>query len=177
MLTVDSRYDRAHHDSLSDHLRAAVHQRHQAPRQSGGVHAVHANNANSWRRSFAAAHDLIEFLDTEVYGGFKDDINDGFVAFGISPFAGSSILTPINLYAPRNPGVGVGFAPMGRPAGVRMVNMRDLNPGSQIVVGAVNWRVFPAFSKNASVNPGNPTAGNYPTFESSHYVGYAYPES
>lgn len=145
---------------------------------SGGVHFLHASNPSPWRSFGNPNHGILGAIpDTEAYGGFLDDVNDGFIQSGKSPFGGINILVPANLYAVRNPGASVGFAPIGRPAGVRMVNMQDLEPGGQIVVGATNWRVFPAYSKNSSLYQGSPSAGTYPTFESSYYVGYAYPET
>jgi hypothetical protein len=145
--------------------------------ESGGVRAVHASNPEPWRK-FRTSGALSAFDNNHALGGYLDGINDGFVQLGKSPFAGGAILTPINLYAVRNPGINVGFAPIGRPSGVRMVNMEDLAPGAQIAVGLENWRVFPAFSKNVSPSGGVPAGGfPYCTFESSYYVGYAYLES
>lgn len=145
----------------------------------GGVRVSHVNNAALWRKFRETNGNLgspTEFLDTVAFGGYGDGINDGFVAHGKSPFLGANILAPINLYAPRFPGSNPHFVSLGRPAGVRMVNVKDIEPGAQILVSGNNWRVFPAHTKTAATaslyGP-----GAYPLSETSHYVGYAYPET
>jgi hypothetical protein len=146
--------------------------------QQGGVHVIHADNPNPWREFFATGLivELDDLDDTQAFGGFKDDMNDGLLWNAESPFAGSNILVPCNLYAVRNPGPTAAFVPLGRPAGVRMVNMQDLDPGTVINVAGDDWRVFPAYSKRNARKPGIPISGSNPTNETSLWVGYAYPE-
>lgn len=146
---------------------------------AGGVRVSHVNNTNLWR-TFDETNGTLdqntEWLDDKAFGGFKDGSNDGFVAHGQSPFLGANILAPIDLYAPRFPGINPHMVPLGRPAGVRMVNMQNLEPGAQIVVGGQNWRVFAAHSKQDYIIPAA-HVGLYPATETSYYVGYAYPET
>lgn len=172
--SLKNKFDRMTHQYLFN-----GHQSRTAANDGGGVRVNHANNANLWRKfdeSTGTLNLATEYLDTKAFGGFKDNVNDGFLAHGQSPFLGANILTPINLIAPRFNGANPHMVPIGRPAGVRLVNMKDLEPGAQIVVGGQNWRVFAAHSKDASDTP-TYGVGSYPTKESSHYVGYAYPEN
>lgn len=145
---------------------------------AGFCRIVHADNPTEFRtftRPITTTTPFDEFTNAQVVGGFQDAFNDGFVARGISPFSGVVPLVPINLYAPM-PIVGdTSFVPIGRPPGVRLVNMRDLEPGQQIEVGNETWRVFPHSSKREDLTI-TPNAFNWPTLESSYYLGYAYLE-
>jgi hypothetical protein len=138
---------------------------------SGGVRIVHPNNAIPWR--FFRSSSLADY----AVGGFSDGLNDQEVASGFAPQLGKVVLSPINLYCPKLPGSDT-LAPVGAPQGVRHVNMRDIVPGAQVLVGGTNYRVFPAFSKRVELIPGTPTpTPNFPTFETSYYLGYAYREN
>lgn len=155
-------------------------QNRRAAAESGGVHVDHADNAYSWR-FFAASTatnstPLLSFPVNSVIGGFNDAINDGYLARGRSPFANQQMLVPINLYNPDNLVGDVEFVPIGKPAGIRMVNMQDLEPGQEIVVGGMLWRVFPSHSRRfESTMPESTDVGsNPPEFETSLWVGYAY---
>jgi len=148
--------------------------------ESGGVHVQHADNAYPWRffkGSIAeSSTNLLSFPVNGVIGGFNDAINDGYLARGRSPFANQQMLSPVNLYA-ADPIVGdVEFRPIGRPAGVRHVNVQDLQPGQEIIVGGMLWRVFPSHSRRAEQTmPESTNVGsNPPEFETSLWVGYAY---
>lgn len=147
--------------------------------QVGGVKVVHGDNPSSFRR-FRGPTDglsgaLTNFSNDDVIGGFGDDMNDGYMARARSPFAGVSPLVPINLFAPI-PIVGdVSLRPLGCPAGVRMVNMRDLPIEAEIEISGETWHVYPAFAR--SVETVMPLGtGNWRTFETSYMVGYAYLE-
>lgn len=145
----------------------------------GGARIPHANNPNEQRffnGNQGPLNSLDDFDADEIYGGFGDGINDGHVVYGRSPFAGINILVPMNLYCVLDPGANTSLIPVGRPPGVRMVNMTDLEPASQIVVGGNNWRVFPAFRKSLNLFPPYVTGQNWPTEETSYLFGYAYPE-
>jgi hypothetical protein len=169
-----TRYDGMDHQYL-----CRGHQQRFLTGQAGGVRVSHLNNATLWRQFDEDVDNLnlaSEYLDTTAFGGYGDGVNDGYVMHGQSPFLGANILIPIDLVAPRFPGANPHMSPLGRPAGVRMVNMRDLEPGAQIVVGAQNWRVFSAHSKQSFDTPVY-GVGNYPITETSYYVGYAYPET
>lgn len=142
---------------------------------NGGVLVRHADNPTPFRR-FRATTSLspvTAFTNGEAIGGFVDDVNDGYLARGRSPFAGLSLLTPINLFAPE-PLVGeCSFRPLGCPAGVRLVNMRDLAVGARIEIAGGYWRCYPATrrSTDTAMAPG---VGNWPANETSFMVGYAY---
>ncbi len=145
---------------------------------SGGVRVIHAGNSREWRPFVSPRNSvspLDEFTADHCIGGFGDAINDGYVIRGKSAFAGANILVPINLYAPEPITGDVSLVPLGRPPGVRMVNMQDLEPGASIVVGNETWRVFPALSKRTDI-VSVVGGGNWPTFETSYYLGYAYLE-
>lgn len=145
----------------------------------GGVHINHVNNANPWRqfRATGTYNGLEDFTGLEVFGGYMDGPNCGYLSTGMSPFLGGNILVPINLYMPMNPGATAYFAPLGRTPGVRMINMEDIEPGAQIDVGGNNWRCFPAARKSALTAANyNGSVIDYPIEETSYYIGYAYPE-
>lgn len=145
----------------------------------GGVNVSHADNANQWRKFRGYGTGMITSLpDDCVLGGFGDAANDGYLANGEINFYGVNPLIPINLYAVKPVTSDKNFVPIGSPAGVRLVNMKNLDPGAQINVGGRNWRVFPAMAKNESTTmPRDSSHGNWRSYESSYYVGYAYPES
>lgn len=147
--------------------------------ESGGVRVVHADNAVTPWRVFRGPVDNnahINMTTTTVLGGFKDDANDGYLARGKSSFAGSNILVPMTLYNVKQGGNPPVYAPIGIPAGVRMVHIEDIDPGSSIVVGAVSWKCFAAFRKNAADFAIRVGTG-WESDESSYWVGYAYPEN
>jgi len=148
--------------------------------ECGGVHVEHADNLYPWRffKGSTATNTtpLLSFPVNAVIGGYNDAINDGYLARGRSPFANQQMLSPINLYN-ADPIVGdVEFRPIGKPAGVRHVNMQDLQPGAEIIVGGMLWRVFPSHARRAETTmPESTNSGsNPPEFETSLWVGYAY---
>lgn len=142
---------------------------------NGGVLVRHAGNPTPFRR-FRATTSLspvTAFTSSDVIGGFGDDVNDGYMVRGRSPFAGVNMLTPINLFAPE-PIIGeCSFRPLGIPTGVRLVNMQDLPAGARIEIAGEFWRCYPALRRtfDTSIPPGT---GNYPSRDTSFMVGYAY---
>ncbi|QPZ53255.1 virion structural protein [Achromobacter phage vB_AchrS_AchV4] len=141
---------------------------------SGGVRMTHAELGGTILAPFRAqttrrADNLI--VNTAM-GGFKDNINDQQIARATNTFAGAQLLVPVNLYLVR-PSSRV--LPIGRPAGVRMVNMTNLDPSTPIVVGNKTWRCFPQFRKADPTFPTGPN-GTGQLAESSWVVGYAYLE-
>lgn len=165
---ISYRFDTGHLFQASSRTMAAA--------DSGGIRVQHANNPTTWRQFFGTDNynPMGQFDTTTVLGGFGDDINDGYVARGQSPFAGVSILTPINLYASMPVTGDTVFVPVGYPAGVRLVNMEDFDPGVTITVGDSQWMVFPAISKNPVLDAPKSATG-WAQFETSGMVGYAYP--
>jgi len=155
-------------------------QSRRAAAESGGVHVDHADNAYPWRffvgSTATSSTPLLSFPVNGVIGGYNDAVNDGYLARGRSPFASLNTLSPINLYN-ADPIVGdVEFRPIGRPAGVRHVHMQDLQPGAEIIVGGMLWRVFPSHARRSEVTMPESTGvgSNPPEFETSLWVGYAY---
>lgn len=150
-----------------------------AQANSGGVHVNHADNPTPWRRFYGTGSSFpgwFTTMDSSVaLGGFCDDINDGYIARGRSPFAGVQLLSPITLYASVPITGDTLFAPLGHPAGVRHVNMADLEPGAEFAIGSQTWKVFPAFSKGPTTVA--KSASGWGLAETSYDVGYAYPKN
>lgn len=140
---------------------------------SGGV-----NLPDGWRkfRTTSSAAPMGNFDATGVIGGFLDDINDGYLARGRSAYAGAQILVPINLYAPMPITGDTLFAPLGHPAGVRMVNMADIDPAATFTIGSTTWQCFPAMTKTAATTVAQGTGGGWAASDTSYYIGYAYPQ-
>lgn len=146
----------------------------------GGVNVNHADNPNTWRKFVGVNGSSITLLPNDtVMGGINDGVNDGFYARGEAPFIGANLLVPLNLYTVKPITGDVSFIPIGRPPGVRGVHMANIDPGSSIEVGMVNWRVFPAFAKSELTDmPGGIAGSGYwRTAETSHMIGYAYREN
>ena len=144
---------------------------------SGGVRAVHANNPTPWRKFYTstAVTPLTSLDNTGAIGGFTDDVNDGYLARGKAAYAGVQILVPINLYAPVPITGDTLFAPLGYPAGIRMVNMQDIDPNYTFLIGSQTWRCFPVFTKSSAQSVSKDPDG-WADAESSYWVGYAYPQ-
>lgn len=142
----------------------------------GGARIVHADSSTDWRVFKGPSSPLSAlsgWTQSQICGGFGDDVNDGYLARGRSPFSGVTPLNPINLYAPI-PLVGdTSFKPVGNLAGVRTVNMQDIPVGAQIEIAGEFWRCFPAISRSFETTlPVG--AGNWRASETSYMVGYAY---
>jgi len=169
-------------DDASSHFLASGFSSVQGTGNYGGARIIHADNPTEWRRFDAplgTSTPLDEYTNQQINGGFQDGFNDGWVMDGKAAFAGVNILVPINLYAPIpiSGNTDVSFVPLGRLPGVRMVNMQDLEPGQQIEVGNETWRVFPHTTKRDETTQLNGVGGvNWPTYETSYYLGYAYLE-
>lgn len=139
----------------------------------GGALVDHASNAVPWRTFYGpTGGGMGNILGTEVLGGFKDDINDAYIARGRSSYAGINLLVPINLYISQGLGSAANYAPIGNPAGVRSVHMLDLDPKSSILIASDEWMCFPALSKN--VESLTQSANSWPPAETSSNIGYAY---
>lgn len=144
---------------------------------SGGANVNHVSNLTQWRKFYADPGYpwFGNFDGSEAIGGFNDDVNDGYIARGRNSFAGVQLLTPINLYAAMPITGDTLFSPLGYPAGVRAVNMQDLEPAGEFVIGSQTWKVFPAFAKDTATTVAKSTSG-WGLSESSYFVGYAYPK-
>lgn len=151
--------------------------------QSGGVHVDHLDNATAWRSFRLAGADPSSNFDTstfdgsEAIGGYSDNINDHYVAKGKSSIAGASLLVPVNLMISQKPtGSLTRLVPIGHPAGVRMINLENLDSATMITIGGETWRVFAATRRSAETVMNRPggTGTRYRLAESSHYLGYAY---
>lgn len=149
---------------------------------SGGVHLDHLDNPAAWRSFRAAGAVLSGGIDTttfdggEAIGGFGDGCGDHHVAKGKSAIAGASLLVPINLFASMKPvSTSTRFVPIGNPAGIRMVNIENMGPVSQVTIGGETWRIFPATRRSSDILVSRPgSTSRYRSNESSHYLGYAY---
>jgi hypothetical protein len=144
----------------------------------GGVNVSHVDNPTQWRKFSGPVNDatpLDGFNNATALGGYVDDINDAYVARGRSSYAGAQILVPINLYASMPITGDTRFAPLGHPAGVRMVNMADIDPAGTFMIGAETWQCFPALAKSVSTTVAQTSGGAWAVGETSYLVGYAYP--
>lgn len=135
-------------------------------RPGGWMKIDHADNPTTWRKFRR------EDPSIPVMGGYGDDINEIMVARGLSPYAGSTILVPCNLYCRTSVG---NYVPVGRPAGVRLVNMRDTEPAASINDGIYDWTCFPVFRKNLETTP-SVTTDQWSPDETSANLGMAYLE-
>lgn len=144
---------------------------------AGGVHVVHADNPVPWR-SFSGLAGLQPATfpaNWMVLGGLKDSVNDHYTNYASSTFSGAAILVPINLWCPKtNSGGATLYAPIGHPAGVRMLRMDGLTPGQSVEVGNKIWRIFPEFRKLETSFIPRGTFWN--AYESSGVFGLAYLE-
>jgi hypothetical protein len=144
---------------------------------AGGVRIEHADNPTPWRSFFTTStvtpQSNLTLAAAGVMGGFRDSVNDIYMARGKNSFAGASMLVPINLYAVRPSNM---LSHIGRPAGVRMINMENIEPATSLTVGSKTWRCFPAFRKSSATSIARPVT-SWPPDETSYYVGYAYQEN
>lgn len=149
---------------------------------AGGVRINHPDNPNAYRTFRSGNVSYVGWGNTPypvtgVIGGFRDGVNDGYLARANVSYAGSVILVPINLYVGAE---GNWLIPIGRPAGVRMVNMRNIEPGASITIANDTWRCFPMFRKTDYSNgPPLVISNNWRVIaeESSYVIGYAYLEN
>lgn len=169
-------YPRNYKDLIAQYLFDA-YQNQWAATQSGGVRAEHTDNAVPWRKfsGTTGPNSVLNLTTQTAIGGFKDDINSGYLIRGRSQFDGAAVLVPMTLYAVRQGGNPPTFAPLGVPAGVRMINLTDVDPGTEIVIGSQTWKVFAAWKKNPTTTI-NQFGSGWGEDESSGMVGYAYPE-
>jgi len=144
---------------------------------TGGVHVQHAELAAEWIQ-FRGTSDLTPHAampDEVCLGGYGDSINDGYLARARSPFSGQNILVPINLYVSESIVGDTIYHPIGRPAGVRLVNMQDIAPEQEIIVGGKLYRCFPSHSRRSESTMTRTGSGStYRDYETSLWVGYAY---
>lgn len=152
---------------------------------NGGAYIVSVGNAVPWRMfssgTWTNGHTFDQHFATLgaslILGGYKDNINSGYMAAGKSPHAGAQLLAPVNLYIGKLVSTTQYFQAVGRAAGARLVHMEDLEPGAAITIGSQTWRVFPVFAKSTTLSYSTSisTAANaFPTGNSSHFVGMAY---
>lgn len=182
MITASSS-DQVWHDRQSNMFLFEGNQAVMPRADSGGVHVAHAGNAVPWRRFRSAGFpdafgvDGAAFDGAEAIGGFGDSVNDAYVAKGKSAIAGSSLLVPINLLNTVKPASDITrFVNLGHPAGVRMVNIENMQPISQVTIGSETWRIFPATRKSPLLTMDRPinTAFLFRAEETSYNLGYAY---
>lgn len=147
----------------------------------GGAKITHVDNADTWREFSCLLEtstlDAPErFLGTEVFGGNNDGTNDGFLYRAHAEYGAAQILVPINLYVSKaSLGSDYRIRPVGHVSGARLVDMQNLAPGQQISIGSDNWRVFPEFTKSATLTITRASGQWWPA-ESSYNLGLAYRE-
>lgn len=148
----------------------------------GGARISHADNPITWRdfvclTTLQGNNDVGPTLDgTEIFGGNRDGCNDGLVYRGHADYGAAQVLTPVNLYASKaDLDANYRIIPLGHASGVRLVDMKNLSPGQQITIGADSWRVFPEFSKSASLTFSH-ALNVFWAAETSYNLGLAYRE-
>ena len=141
------------------------------PVTEGCVRIVHADVGadDIVLTSAAGRRDASNVVANRTFGGFLDNINDEKLARGFNTFAGSHILVPINMFRslPENR-----VQPIGRPSGVRMIRMDNLDPAAPIHVGNKTWRCFPVFKKHLTTSVSTSSYSD----ETSYVIGIAYQE-
>lgn len=148
---------------------------------SGWVNVVHADSPVPIKPFFSAdissAVSAIENFDEgSAYGGHADRVNGTLVDRGQVHFDAVTLLTPVNIYegfgSPRR------ARPLGHIAGVRLVNMTNLQPGQTALIGMENWRVFPEFRFNPTTfqSVQGQFSDSFAADESSGYFGLAFAE-
>lgn len=145
---------------------------------SGGARVSHPSAPVQWYENVIPNSSTVftQFTNNRIMGGYRDGFNDPYVSRGQSSFAGAVVLTPINQYVSQPITGDVRFVPVGAPFGVRMVNMRNIEPAQTVNIAGDLWKCFPAISKRTeTLMPRG--GGNYRTFETSFEVGYAYKEN
>lgn len=150
-----------------------------ADTDSGFVNAVHADNPNPVLKNFLTVNNF-DFpnlvVPGRVFGGTNDRVSGNIAMRGVSHFDAANYFAPAQLFA--TVGSPIRVRPLGHPAGLRMINMQNYDAGQQVLVGSVNWRVFPMIRKSTVVNmtEGAGSLG-FLNDESSLTLGYAYPEN
>jgi len=148
----------------------------------GGVHVDHADNPSHWRH-FRTSGLSSQFFDPasmdgeEAIGGFGDGYNDMFAARGRNNLAGAAVLSPINLFATQPVTSEVRFRPIGRPAGIRLINIANLEPEATTSISTEVWHSFAALSKRSEItmpSSDGSTLARFRSYESSYHLGYAY---
>ena len=152
---------------------------------NGGAYIVNAGNAVPWRLfssgTWTAGHNLDQHFASSggnvILGGYKDNMNSGYMYAGKSAYSGAQLLAPVNLYIGKRVSSTQYFQAVGRASGVRLVHMEDLDPGAEVTVGSQVWRVFPVFSKSNTLSYAttiSTVAHAFPAGNSSYLVGMAY---
>ena len=85
-----------------------------------------------------------------IYGGFRRSLYTyGFLHFIPSQLTGFLPFAPVPIFYRRdtlNSNSQVYF--LGNMPNIRMVQMRNFNPGDEITIGSVTWKIFPVVSKS-----------------------------
>jgi len=149
----------------------------------GGVDIQHIDRIDpDWARLGDQSTSIVNaqqgLTTNNVLGGNMDGINTVHVHQAKSAFAGQNVLVPPNLYLTEGAGTTVRLRPIGKPHGVRLVNMQDLDTDTSIVVGADTWRVFAEFRRTNFFNGTRDAVApnRYLNEELSYYLGLAYLE-
>lgn len=153
--------------------------------QNGGVYVDSPTLTQKWRRfrsngmTSNPANFYQQLNGSEVFGGMRDGQAHAMVTKGKNSFAGAQVLVPMNLFVTRMLADEYRLKPIGRPPGVRMVNIAELEPEAQVEVGGEQWYSFAANSKqndnyNRRFYQSNDVRSDFVMQETSYNLGYAY---
>lgn len=141
---------------------------------SGGVRVLHDDSPADWHQFQVNGFTFATLPGGRVVGGFGDNINTGYLARSKSAFNGTQILTPINLYGTKNLVTDSAFLPLGRPAGIRLVHMEEIDPAAIVEMDGENWHCFPMWRKSSDQNMAQASGGSqWRASETSYWVGLA----
>lgn len=120
-----------------------------------------------------------------VFGGNQDRVNSVYTHNAQSHFAAASLIGAPNMYLAFS-NTPDRYLPLGYVSGARLINVANIEPGTQITIAGVNWRVFPEFRRTSEEvisggglngeNSGNGSIQSWLDQEVSHYYGMAYAE-
>jgi hypothetical protein len=136
---------------------------------AGAADSIRVNKSGAPSPAYAPENTLGANV---LLGGATDGPNDALVARGQVHYSSATVLVPVNMYVTE--GSPARLRPVGRPAGVRLVNMTNYDEAQQIQIGIDNWRVYPEFKKTTSAYVARGTS--YGEREASYFWGLAYPE-
>ena len=156
-----------------------------SPGMNGGVMVDSNTLTQKWRRfrsNYMNSNPVNWYQQlngTEAFGGFRDGQPHAMVTKGKNSYAGAQVLVPMNLMVTRMLTNEFRLKPIGRPPGVRMVNIAELEPEAQVEVGGERWYSFAAISKqNDNYNRRYYLNNNQYSVsrmqETSYNLGYAY---
>ena len=156
--------------------------------QVGGLRILSPQTPVSWRRfmvngtttdSSNRVH-LFASLSRDItaFGGLYDGTGAAMALAGRSPYALASMTQACPIYITADQGGECRFRMVGYPAGVRVLNIEDIEPNTIFTVGNRQFFATPIFRKSAALShtlaAGTPSGQGYAPDNGSAYMGYAY---